>query len=79
MIDHCHKMRALQCLEENKNTNKEMKRLLLSDSKINKDRYEKCNGGVCLSVSISLDNLCDVIMHLLFLGITKASKEMLFA
>ena len=78
MIDHCHKMRALQCLEENKNTNKEMKKLILSDSKTNKDRYEKCNGGVCLSVSISLDNLCDVIMHLLFSEIIKTSKDFLF-
>ena len=78
MIDHCHKMRALQCLEENKNSNKEMKILILSDSKINKDRCEKCSGGVCLNASISLDNLCDVIMHLLFLEIIETSKDFLF-
>ena len=36
-------------------------------------------GGVYWNSSISLDNFCDVIMHLLFLEITKASKDLLFS
>ena len=72
--------RALSKAEnaEEKYTNEDMKELILSDFKTNKDRCEKWSGGVYWNSSVSLDDFCDVIMHLLFLGITKASKDLLF-
>ena len=48
------------------------KKLLVFDSKTNKYRYEKSGGGTYWDSSVTLDDFCYVIMHLLFLGITKA-------
>ena len=57
--------------------NKNVRETILSDVKLNSDRYEFWKGGVYWNSSLELDVFCDVIMHLLFLGITKASKELL--
>ena len=46
VIDHCHKMKALKYVEEDENTNKDMKDLISSNSKTNQRRYEKCSVGV---------------------------------
>ena len=77
-IDHCHKMKALMYVKENESANKVMKDLIISDFETNPHRYEKWTGGVYWNSSIGLDDFCDVIMHLIFLGITKASKGLLF-
>ena len=45
MIDHCHKMKDLQYLEGNGNTNKYMKESIVSYSNMNKDGYEM-GGGI---------------------------------
>ena len=44
MIDNCQKMKALKYVNENENTNKEMKDLIISDSQTNGNKYERWRG-----------------------------------
>ena len=50
---------------------------MLSDYRNEPHKYEQWKGGVYWSSSSSIECFTDVIMHLLFLGIVKASKELL--
>ena len=70
-------MKTLKYIIEGESIDKAMKDIILSDYKVNADKYDFWNGGVYWNSSLSLDILCDVIMHLIFLGITKASRDLL--
>ena len=54
-----------------------MKTFIVSDFTLNSDKYNEWSGGVYWKSTLSLDSFCDVIMHLLFLGVTKASRDLL--
>jgi hypothetical protein len=76
-IDHCNRMKTLKYITEGESIDKDMKMLVLSDYKVNADKYNFWNGVVDWNSSLSLDIFCDVVMHLIFLGITKASRDFL--
>ena len=77
IIEHCNSMKTLKNVTMGAGVDRNVRETILSDQRLNNDRYEFWKGGVYWNSSLELDVFCDVIMHLLFLGITKASKELL--
>ena len=52
-----------------------MNMAILLDYKKNEERYKEWRGSDYWNPSMNLDNFADMIMYLLFLGVDKASKE----
>ena len=77
LIDHCDNMKTMKIVREDVSVEENVKDVVLLDSQIEPDKYEQWKGGVYWRSSSSLNNFPDVIMHLLFLGVVKASKELL--
>ena len=54
-----------------------MKKAIFLYYQKNEEKYKEWRGSDYWNSSMNLDNFVDVIMHLLFLGVAKASKELL--
>ena len=77
LLEHCNNMKALKMVQAETDIASNMKDSILSDYVNEPVKYEFWKGGVYWRSSTSLECFTDVIMHLLFLGIVKASKELL--
>ena len=77
LIEHCNNMKALKMVQAEANIESNIKDTILSDYVNEPVKYELWKGGVYWRSSTSLECFTDVIMHLLFLGIVKASIELL--
>ena len=77
IIEHCNNMKTLKIVQDRQHIDKNIKDTVLSDYKTEPHKYEQWKGGVYWNSSTTIDCFIDVIMHLLFLGIVKASKELL--
>ena len=77
IIDHCNNIAALKFVQTESKVNQDMKKAIFLDYQQNEEKYKEWRGGDYWNSSMKLDNFVDVIMHLLFLGVAKASKELL--
>ena len=75
-MEHCNNVNALNFVNAEECVDMEMKASLLSDFKLRNTKYCEWDGGVYWDNTLGIDSFCDVIMHLVFLGITKASREL---
>ena len=51
---------------------------VMKDCVLNKDKYTQWRGGPFWNSSLNLNQFIDALMHLLFLGITKSTKKLLY-
>ena len=77
VLEHCNKMRTLKYIRMGDNVDNETKNLILTDMKRHPEMYDFWKGGAYWSSSMHIERFCDVIMHLLFLGVTKSSRDLL--
>ena len=75
IIDHCHNKMAYS-LYENEVTTADRK-LLMCDHAKNPEKYCHWKGGPFWKSNLQLSQFVDVLMHLLFLGVTKSTKDLI--
>ena len=73
-MEHCSNMKTLKIVQYEQPIDNKTNHTVLSDYKIETQKYEQWKGGVYWRSSTRLECFIDFIMNLLFLGIVKASK-----
>ena len=76
IIEHCENKMAYN-LYQNEVTNADGK-LVMCDYAKNPDKYSHWKGGPFWKSNLQLFQFVDVLMHLLFLGVTKSTKELIY-
>jgi len=76
IIEHCNNKMAYQLYEHQKTSAEKM--LLEADQTKQPEKYKYWKGGPYWKSNLKLNQFIDVLMHLLFLGITKSTKELVF-
>ena len=73
VIEHCHSKVAYEVYMNTLDVNES--NMMKKDFDKNPEKYNHWKGGPYWNSDMKLNNFIDVLMHLLFLGITKSARE----